>query len=302
MVPDNIVEASFSSTVTKFKKTVKEYRFKNETAENLKSSAKNLSSFLKNEVVDPWSISGNDNVQHSSNISVSSSSSDYWISTNNYENNGVTSGWFESYLRYIGYDKTRTKLERGVTNFTFVNKSAVHLKSSPGNLSSFLKKEEINPWSISADSIQVIKEGNVIYEYVGQEKYNSANLLGVLVLSIVFGIVLNGLGDKGKAITDLFTCLFQLFLKIVEIVMWFSPIGVTSIIASKLVEMDDIMGTMKNIGLYVITVLVASILFGLFVIPGIYVILLRRNPFRLLRFIAEPLVIVLGIASRWVIT
>ncbi|XP_028403885.1 excitatory amino acid transporter 1-like [Dendronephthya gigantea] len=191
---------------------------------------------------------------------------------------------------------TRTKLEKRVTNFTFVNKSAVHLKSSPGNLSSLLKKEEINPWSISADSIQIIKEGNVIYEYVGQEKYNSANLLGVLVLSIVFGIVLNGLGDNGKAIADFFSCLFQLFMKIVEIIMWFSPIGITSIIAGKLAAMNDIGGTMENIGLYVTAVLITSVIFAV-VVTGIYVILLRRNPFKLMRSIAKALLTAFGVGS-----
>jgi Na+/H+-dicarboxylate symporter len=77
-----------------------------------------------------------------------------------------------------------------------VNKSADVLKSSARNLSSFLKKEVINPWSVSSDSVQVIKEENVIFEYAGQKKYNSANLLGVVVLSVLFGIILSGLGDN----------------------------------------------------------------------------------------------------------
>ncbi|CAB4009154.1 nuclear receptor-binding -like, partial [Paramuricea clavata] len=72
-------------------------------------------------------------------------------------------------------------------------------------------KEVINPWSVSPDSVQTIKEENVIYEYVGQKKYNSGNLLGVLVLSILFGIILNGLGKKGKPIADWLTCLFNIY-------------------------------------------------------------------------------------------
>ena len=102
-----------------------------------------------------------------------------------------------------------------------MNKSADVLKSSARNLSSFLKKEVINPWSVSSDSVQVIKEENVIFEYAGQKKYNSANLLGVVVLSVLFGIILSGLGDNGKPIVDLFSCLFKVVMKIVAIVIWY---------------------------------------------------------------------------------
>ena len=102
-----------------------------------------------------------------------------------------------------------------------INKSAVVLKSSARNLSSFLKKEVINPWSVSADSVQVIEEKNVIYEYAGQEKYNSANLLGVLVVSILFGMTLSGLGEKRKPIVDWFSCLFKVIMKIVDIIIWY---------------------------------------------------------------------------------
>ena len=105
-----------------------------------------------------------------------------------------------------------------------MNKSADVLKSSARNLSSFLMKEVINPWSVSPDynSVQVIKEENVIFEYAGQEKYNSANLLGVLVLSILFGIILSDFGEKGKPIVDWCSCLFNVAMKIVDIVIWYA--------------------------------------------------------------------------------
>ena len=74
---------------------------------------------------------------------------------------------------------------------------------------------------VSPDFVQVIKEKGVIYEYAGQEKYNSTNLLGVLVLSIFFGITLSGLGEKGKPIVDWFSCLLRVTTKIVDITIWY---------------------------------------------------------------------------------
>ena len=116
-------------------------------------------------------------------------------------------------------DWYQCKLEKKVTHFRFVNKSTSVLKSA-ANLSLFLKKELIIPWSISPDTVQVIQEQNVIYQYAGQEKYNSVNLLGVLVLSILFGIILNGLGEKGKPIAAWCNCLFHLLMEIVQKIVW----------------------------------------------------------------------------------
>ena len=106
-----------------------------------------------------------------------------------------------------------------MTDFKLVNKSTSVLKSA-ANLSLFLKKELIIPWSISPDTVQVIQEQNVIYQYAGQEKYNSVNLLGVLVLSILFGIILNGLGEKGKPTAQWCNCLFHLLMEIVQMIVW----------------------------------------------------------------------------------
>ena len=80
-------------------------------------------------------------------------------------------------------------------------------------MSSFLKNEVINPWSISRDSIQVIKGEKSVHEYGGLEKYNSVNILGILGFSVVFGAILNILGDEGKPMTQWFKCLFNVTMK-----------------------------------------------------------------------------------------
>ena len=104
--------------------------------------------------------------------------------------------------------------------YRFVNKSGNIYRNSPKNMSSFLKREVINPWSISGDTVQVIKEERLVYNYDGLEQYNSANYLGILVFSIVFGAILSILGEKGKQITQWFNCLFLVTMKMVQIVIW----------------------------------------------------------------------------------
>jgi Na+/H+-dicarboxylate symporter len=91
---------------------------------------------------------------------------------------------------------------------------------SAKNLSSFLKTEVVNPWGISPENVQVIKEENVILQYNGQEKYNSANILGILAFSVVCGVILHTLGEEGKPLVSWFQCLFDVILKLVDLFMW----------------------------------------------------------------------------------
>ena len=78
----------------------------------------------------------------------------------------------------------------------------------------------------------------------------------------------------------------------------FSPIGIGSIIASKLATMDDIVGMMAVIGMYVAAVLVGFFIYGVFILPALYLILLKRNPLRLLRDVAKALTMAFGTSSR----
>lgn len=107
-----------------------------------------------------------------------------------------------------------------MTAYNFVNKTTENYQSSPKSLSSLLKNEIINPWSISRDGIQVIKEENAVHDYDGLEKYFSTNILGFLVFSVVFGAILSILGKEGKPMTQWFNCLFNVSMKMIEIVMW----------------------------------------------------------------------------------
>ena len=116
--------------------------------------------------------------------------------------------------------QTSTKHKSIPTAYVFENKSTDDLKSSAKNMSTFLKNEVVNILSISGDNVQVIKGQDVIFEYDGQEKYNSGNILGVLTFSVVCGVILHSLGEKGKPIVSWFDCLFNVILKMVDLFMW----------------------------------------------------------------------------------
>lgn len=57
---------------------------------------------------------------------------------------------------------------------------------------------------------------------------------------LVFGSLLGTLGPKGKVVIDFFQAIFEVIMKMVTGVMWFTPIGVSSVIAGKILGVSNV--------------------------------------------------------------
>ena len=79
-----------------------------------------------------------------------------------------------------------------------------------------------------------------------------------------------------------------------------SPIGIASIIAGKLMEVDDIGVLFADLGFYMLTVLLGLFIHGVFTLPLIYVVITRRNPLKLVKGVLQALLVAFGISSRCV--
>ena len=77
-----------------------------------------------------------------------------------------------------------------------------------------------------------------------------------------------------------------------------SPIGIASILAGRIVSMKDPETAFKQLGWYMLTVLVGLGVHGFPLLPGIYFIFTRMNPFRLMARMSKALLTALGTASR----
>ena len=51
------------------------------------------------------------------------------------------------------------------------------------------------------------------------------NLIALIVISLLFGIAINKAGKKGKVIADLFDSFSEVMYKLIEIIMYYAPIG-----------------------------------------------------------------------------
>ncbi|KAK3596769.1 hypothetical protein CHS0354_038770 [Potamilus streckersoni] len=110
-------------------------------------------------------------------------------------------------------------------------------------------------------------------------------------------VVLAKMGKDGKPLLDFFTSLYTATMILIRLVIWFSPVGILFLIASKLVEMQDISAIFMQIGFYCLTVLVGLAIHGLIILPMLYLIIVRKNPYRFIYNMLKALLTAWGTAS-----
>jgi len=111
----------------------------------------------------------------------------------------------------------------------------------------------------------------------------SANYLGIIVFAIVVGIAAGSMGERNRPFVDFLLVLNEIITKLIIAVMWYAPIGICSLIMSKFAEMDDMAGTFKGLGLFIVTVVVAIGIHGLILLPALFFLLTRTNPYVFLK-------------------
>ena len=74
---------------------------------------------------------------------------------------------------------------------------------------------------MSRDGNIVLIKNNVSYEYGNISKGGGTNMIGLITLSIAFGLVLNVIKEDGLPLVNLFRSLWTASMKLVEIIMWY---------------------------------------------------------------------------------
>ncbi|XP_067295696.1 solute carrier family 1 member 3a [Pseudorasbora parva] len=126
---------------------------------------------------------------------------------------------------------------------------------------------------------------------------NGINALGLVVFSMCFGLIIGGMKEQGQPLRDFFDCLNEAIMRLVAIIMWYAPLGIMFLIAGKIVEMDDITEMGGQLGMYTITVIIGLLIHAVIVLPLLYFLVTRKNPFVFIAGLLQALVTALGTSS-----
>ncbi|XP_062596010.1 excitatory amino acid transporter 1-like [Saccostrea cucullata] len=145
------------------------------------------------------------------------------------------------------------------------------------------------------NTTEVLKESVTVEPSKGET--GQSNILGLVVFSVCFGIVIGRMGEKGKPLLNFCNCVTECTMKLFVVFIWYSPIGITFLIAGKIVGMADFGVLMTRVGLYFLTVLFGLLIHGAVILPLLYFVLTRRNPYAFLRGILEAMATAFGTSS-----
>ncbi|KAL3102009.1 hypothetical protein niasHS_003418 [Heterodera schachtii] len=107
----------------------------------------------------------------------------------------------------------------------------------------------------------------------------------------------NGINILAHIIIEFFIILEAVIMQLVGAFMWLTPLGIVSLIAGNLLELDDLSDTAAVLLLYVVTVLTAFTAHTMITMPLLYFVFTRRNPFKVVHGMLQALVTAFGTAS-----
>ncbi|KAK2847247.1 hypothetical protein Q5P01_010246 [Channa striata] len=123
------------------------------------------------------------------------------------------------------------------------------------------------------------------------------NILGLVVFAIVFGVALRKLGEEGEILIKFFNSFNEATMVLVSWIMWYAPLGIMFLVAGKIVEMDDVGKLFASLGKYIACCIIGHAIHGFLVLPAIYFIITRRNPYKFLWGIFTALATAFGTSS-----
>ncbi|XP_045903953.1 excitatory amino acid transporter 3-like isoform X1 [Micropterus dolomieu] len=125
------------------------------------------------------------------------------------------------------------------------------------------------------------------------------NSLGLIVWSIIFGRGLRRMGERGKLFVDILIALNKAIRHVVKMVIGFLPVGVLFMTASYVVEVGENWQTLLKLVKFTAVVISGLAIHGAVVLPLIYLLCVRRNPFPFMKGILPALQDTLFISRRY---
>ncbi|XP_066594060.1 excitatory amino acid transporter isoform X1 [Prorops nasuta] len=126
---------------------------------------------------------------------------------------------------------------------------------------------------------------------------SGTNTLGIVFFCLVFGTFLGTLGEKGQVVIDFFKAVFEVIMRMVSMVMWMTPIGITSVIAGKILGVTDLGLVMSQLAWFIVTIVIGVFFYQLVIMQLIYLGFVRKNPFKFYAGLAQGTLTAFAMAS-----
>ncbi|UJR15489.1 hypothetical protein I4U23_002432 [Adineta vaga] len=142
-----------------------------------------------------------------------------------------------------------------------------------------------------------LNDSNVTKVKFSTRYVSGTNFLGLITFCCAFGIAIGRMGKRGEPMLQFFLILNEIVMKLIKLVMWYSPVGIMFLVAGKILEIDDLIKLAQSLGMYALTVLTGLAIHSLFTLPIIFYAVTRRNPFAFYRGMLQAWLTGIGTGS-----
>jgi Na+/H+-dicarboxylate symporter len=143
--------------------------------------------------------------------------------------------------------------------------------------------------------------GDLIDNLVGQcltnpfESLTTTNVLGIITFSLLIGLMLPHLGERGRQLIGLFDDAFHLMIRLVYVLLWTAPFGAFGLLFILLAPVG--LRLFVPLGAYMLTVVIGLLIHAFLVLPLILLLVGRYSPWRFFQGYREALAIALSTSS-----
>ncbi|KAM4810505.1 excitatory amino acid transporter 5-like isoform 2-T2 [Rhinophrynus dorsalis] len=160
----------------------------------------------------------------------------------------------------------------------------------------YFAPDETNPSKQQPVVLDITPSPEIIYKT--QPGTNTGmNVLGIVIFSATIGLFLGKMGERGTPLVNVCQSLNEAVMKIVAVAVWYFPFGIVFLIAGKILEMEEPSVIGKKLGFYAITVMTGLMIHGIILLPLLYLIITKKNPFSFIQGILQALLIALATSS-----
>jgi Na+/H+-dicarboxylate symporter len=125
-----------------------------------------------------------------------------------------------------------------------------------------------------------------------------ADMLAIIFFSIFLGIFINQSGKKtSSSLSSLFHSLFEVMMKMTNFIIKLAPLGILGIIVNVVSEQENPVLLIKDMGVYMLTVIAALFIHATITLPAIIILIGKANPVKHLKNMTSALLTAFSTSS-----
>ncbi|KAF6208181.1 hypothetical protein GE061_016633 [Apolygus lucorum] len=140
-----------------------------------------------------------------------------------------------------------------------------------------IKYEHVEHPNENASNIEVIQQAKINRHLKFRD---GTNTLGIIFFCLIFGCVLGTLGPQKHIVINFFNVIYEVLLKMLMGAIWFTPVGVGSIICGKIISLGQLSQTLTQLSWFILAVAIGFGIYQFIIIQCIYFFFVRKNPFK----------------------